>query len=153
MRDADVTFSNKQALAIPSGADLSATDSTTEPTVYAHAPAGGWNVKAIVKNVDTTHPMTDGDFQIEAQVSLDNGSTFKTLDGARASIPAARLAVGEQMQVNFKFGRDFYNELGVAPSASVDMKLVYSTVGHTDANICDVEVTAYIDDGGPGVGS
>lgn len=153
MRDANATFSNKQALAIPSGSDLSVTDSTTKPNTKAHAPVGGFSVLVRVKNVDTTHPMTDGVFIADCQLSLDGGSAWLTNDSAKAQVLAAALPVGGSVQRRITIGRDLYNELDIAPGALLDMKMVYSTSGHTDANVCDVQVTAYIDDGGPGIGS
>lgn len=153
MRDADVTFSNKQALAVPSGADLGATDSTTKPNTRAHAPVGGFSVLVRVKNVDSTHPMTDGVLIVDCQVSIDGGSTWETNDSAKAEVAAAELAVGESVQRRITIGRDFYNEQNIAPGDLIDMKMVYSTSGHTFAQITDLQVTAYIDDGGPGIGS
>ena len=149
VRDVDTTISNKQALVIPSAGNLAATNGTSDVTPDAHTPAGGVNLKLRVKNVDAADSMVDGVFLVQFQYSTDGGSTFRTNDEVEIGIPAADLAVGEAVTKNIAIGRGFFYEENIAPD-QMRYRLVFSTTGHTNAAVVDIEVTAYFDDGGPG---
>ena len=149
VRDVDTTISNKQALTIPTLADLANTNGTSDLTPRAHSPSGGWNLRGIIKNVDAADAMTDGNFIAEVLFSTDGGTTFRTDGGHAIDIPSASLAVGEAVPFNVPIGRGFFFEEGIDP-ADIRVRVRYRTNGHTAAGAVDIEATAYLDDGGPG---
>ena len=149
MRDVETTISNKQALTIPSGGNLSATNGTSDVTPDAHTPAGGINLKLRVKNVDAADSMVDGVFLTKFQFSTDGGGSFRADDEVEIGIPAAELAKGESVTKNINIGRAFFYEESIAPD-QMRYRLVYETTGHSNAAEVNIEVTAYFDDGGPG---
>ena len=147
VRDVDTTFSNKQALVVPTGADLANTNATSDLTPRAHSPAGGWNLRGTIKNVDAADALTTGNFIVEVLFSTDGGSTFRTDGGHAIDIPSASLAVGEVVPINVPIGRGFFYVEGIDP-ADIRVRVRYRTNGHSTASVVDIEATAYLDEGG-----
>lgn len=150
MREGALTFANRQALSVPSAADLANTNATSDVTPQAHDPVAGLNFRIIIENFEAADDLTTGNFIVELLRSTDGVPTFRTDGGVvLADIPAAQLASGQVVNRNTRVAADFFYSEGIVPG-NMEFRVRFRTNGHTTALQVDIRATVYIDDGGAG---
>lgn len=160
VRDAILTMSNRQTLAVDAAANTIASSGTADSTNAVPEPSLGptgfpetsgetpydglkWT---LMYEEDTSTPIQlEGNLHAELQFSLDNGSTWQTGDGLEIQLDDPALPANGRAIREAVFGRNFKDRLAVTDPTQVRFKTVYSVSGRVGGDgACDVAATSYL---------